>query len=406
MGDLLDLSDDCLREQPCSHGMKTELQNFHSTKSWEKHFGHEFGLEVGGAWGDFAASVSASQGTAFEKSAVEERTYTLLKMAKRKGCYEIKTNCLMDKSKLNPLVTTKMTQIQSMTNGGMDEDSMKLWSEHFLGLIGTHVVVASEHGAKVTQLVSVQNSMKASSDCLRAKACASAKWAEYVNFSICGGHNNCDMREDNRDEIHDECVAKGGASDSHINVCDPKCSQPDFDEFLNGGDLESGNSAISFTFMPWHKLLMYMDMWKESKILKKALEYHSCSGNRKWIKGANGQHSCQCAVTCKNGGKLIKDTCTCECKGDLFHGFKGVECEEDFGSCQAGPNTGNKNAASKCTLDNVCASGLWNARCKNTEVCCLTDFKGQCCPFGSSCDCGANSCKCVAPRELPAFMLV
>merc|ERR1712107_576519 len=77
---------------------------------------------------------------------------------------------------------------------------------------------------------------------------------------------------------------------------------------------------------------MYMNMWKESKILKKAVEYHSCRGNRKWVKGANGEHSCQCAVTCKNGGKMIKDTCTCECKGDLFHGFKGVECGEDFGS--------------------------------------------------------------------------
>jgi len=99
---------------------------------------------------------------------------------------------------------------------------------------------------------------------------------------------------------------------------------------------------------------------------------------------------------CYNGGKWDPGTCACKCRGNLQHGWTGPYCKKTYGSCQPGAGTGNPGAARDCPIANQCASWRASHTCKPTDVCCATNIGTACCPFGSSCQCGATSCDCKA----------
>merc|ERR1740121_2264790 len=113
---------------------------------------------------------------------------------------------------------------------------------------------------------------------------------------------------------------------------------------------------------------------------------------------AVGEFGCQCARKCENGGVLDVDSCTCKCPGDHRHGWMGPDCREEYGSCQAGDGSTNKEAARQCVVKNKCDTFQSKAQCGSTEVCCAAHYGTTCCPFGSSCDCTWNKCTC-APGQ-------
>lgn len=173
-------------------------------------------------------------------------------------------------------------------------------------------------------------------------------------------------------------------------------------------ELNSDLTVVGMDFMPIEDLaLAYGASYTNTQTILKAREYHMCKAlpSHVWqwstedCGSDNGEGKCKCIRKCENGGTLDEATCTCKCRGNEFHGWKGETCTEEYGSCQPGAGTGNPKSAKKCAADNHCASWYHGYNCKATEVCCLTDFYGKCCPYGSSCSCGVNNCKCITPTE-------
>lgn len=170
--------------------------------------------------------------------------------------------------------------------------------------------------------------------------------------------------------------------------------------FLTPFNLTTGHSAFSMYLKEMSDVLNHMGYSNYSHALKKANEYHMCRPPAfEWALEGEEQHGCKCSLECHNGGTLDVESCTCQCPSDDYHGWTGADCSQPWGRCQMGPNSGNQEAAMKCAVENSCASPIWQGQCHSTEVCCLTHFKGKCCPFGYSCDCDVNSCECAPPPE-------
>lgn len=169
--------------------------------------------------------------------------------------------------------------------------------------------------------------------------------------------------------------------------------------------MSASTSAITSTFRPISDLFFYMGFENEAAVLVKAIEYHACVAPRyRWdseINGEGGTSNCQCAETCANGGVMDQASCTCACRGDKHHGFRGKNCKETYGTCQPGTNTGNPDAAAKCAVNGMCAAGPNATVCAATENCCVTDFSATCCSLESVCNCTSNDCTCaVRPKSL------
>ncbi|CAE8630041.1 unnamed protein product, partial [Polarella glacialis] len=111
----------------------------------------------------------------------------------------------------------------------------------------------------------------------------------------------------------------------------------------------------------------------------------------------SGEFGCQCVRQCANGGVLDLASCTCKCRGDLWHGWTGPECRETYGSCQPGAGAFNPDLARACPVRNRCESWQnWRggAECRATDICCTSNVEAKCCPFGSTCACTWEKCTC------------
>jgi len=218
-------------------------------------------------------------------------------------------------------------------------------------------------------------------------------------------------------------------------ICLPNVAQKTIEAWLRGGDVEAGSSAYRYSFMPISDFLTNVDFdefYEAALTLEKAVEYSNCPigqnppmygwsdsgcrcvrrcenggkldpksctckcrGNGKQVFSGPTCSETHCVRRCENGGKLDPASCTCKCRGNRQHGFTGPTCSETYGTCQPGINTGNPSEARKCPQSGNCASWSVSHRCKNTDVCCATSIGTKCCPFGSTCQCSWNKCKCM-----------
>merc|ERR1712183_491071 len=119
---------------------------------------------------------------------------------------------------------------------------------------------------------------------------------------------------------------------------------------------------------------------------------------------SSSEFSCQCTLECQNGGTLDADTCSCKCRGNIFHGRTGADCSDTYGKCQPGDGTHNMAQAIMCAENNACATGASKQICRETDVCCMTSFGATCCPFGDTCNCGAFGCTCEGPANVLNFL--
>lgn len=215
----------------------------------------------------------------------------------------------------------------------------------------------------------------------------------------CSKTSTCDKSNGSTETATSKCTALGGDPALQYQICRGDVSQDTLVEWLAGGDLRSGSSAYKFSFMPISEFLTNVDFgeyYEAARTLEKAVEYSNCRlGEEPPVHIWTGS-SCKCVRTCENGGTLDEGTCTCKCKGNKKHGWMGPNCEETYGSCQPGPGTGNPGSARACPVNNQCKSWFSGHTCKNTDVCCATNIGTKCCPFGSSCHCWSDYCRCVS----------
>jgi hypothetical protein len=340
-------------------------------------------------------TVAASLGISGSNDWTEERFLEYVTLTNRRQCYRFDSDCLFNRSYLHGSV---LSVLKDLPVRAPTEVALQLWSNEFIRRFGSHVIVASEHGAQVKILATSSYQCKGTSQGGLSSLCNALGWLGTLGLSLCDVSGS-EALSDCALVSSYECVVTGGDCHPQVNVCDNSTTPEDIYTFLGSGNMSSHTSAFTSTFLPISDILFFMGLEKEAAMLGKAVEYHACVAPRyRWdpdIDGAGGQSTCQCAETCVNGGVMDQASCTCTCRGDRIHGYRGKNCQETYGTCQPGPGTGNPDVAAKCAVNGVCAAGSDAIVCTAAEICCVTDFAATCCPWGSSCNCTSQSCSCV-----------
>lgn len=390
-----DVPESCYETADCSHTAVSVNDFFETTREWTDKVKLDFGISASANFGEVGLSVSASLGYSSDLSRGCDRKSLYVETYNRQVCYRMKSECYTNATYLHPSV---LQVASGLPSGATDKDTMATWVELFIQRFGTHIVIESENGAKVHSLTSADSSTEVSSECLTLSACLSASYTK-VSGNLCANTSQCQMKKGTDTTLKTTCVLVGGDVDaSSSSLCAATGSDDALNKFLASGDMNSSSSVIRYTFGRISDIFLYNGQTAIGNTLAKALEYQSCIAPRySWTAGSDGSFYCKCALSCNNGGTLDEDTCTCKCRGDGDHGWQGATCDDTYGTCQEGQGSGNPGSAFKCAFDNQCSSWTSHNTCKPTDVCCLTDFNGKCCPFGNSCHCGTSNCDCVAP---------
>lgn len=395
-----DISGACFEEAPCREGQSLKTHHFDSVESWSDFYSNKFSMGVGGGFKGFSGSISASLGSTTGSSGQESRRLDYAVQSAQRKCYRLIRDqaCAYNQSNLQADFLERLESLPK--EGNHTRDQLEAWREGFVQRFGTHIVVESSHGALVHALVSDQARSESSSACRDAGLCLEFAFVSTAHVNFCSNTSTCDARNQSSQSHTSSCVALGGDATLQNQICQPNATQETIDAWLEGGDLEAGSSAYHYSFMAIPEFLTNVDTkyHKAAETLQKAIEYSNCAVDevpRAW-RWDEESSTCKCARQCQNGGVLDEATCTCQCQGDVQHGWRGPSCEETYGSCQPGVGTGNSAAARRCPVRNECSSWYTQRQCKDTDVCCATDFGTTCCPFGSVCSCGVRECTCKA----------
>jgi hypothetical protein len=412
----LDLNDTCFRRRTCSRTEVVETNFFDSITDFSRSFYSSFGIQLSGKFMGIEGSLSASMQKSMAQHGESTKAILEMRIYKRGGCYQMRGECAFDPGSLNPKV---LDIIESLPVDSDNATVMALWDERFIQRFGTHVSLGSEHGAQVRAIATSDSNQEGMERFLKSalQADISLDWGEHVGgeLSISSQNEEVDERSLAETSYSVRCSAIGGdpaAPSPCIKVEQSKTQteahvvEDSLRGFFQPEDLDDGRSVFSMYLKEMADIFNHMGYSKYFHTLTKANEYHRCRWPFHWAKTGEEEHGCKCHLTCQNGGEVDEESCTCKCPADEFHGWTGADCSQPFGMCQVGPNSGNQGAARNCAVDNTCASPLWKAACHSTEVCCLTHFDGACCPFGHSCDCNVNSCRCVPPPSASALLQV
>jgi len=412
----LDIPDTCFRRRQCSRTEVVETNFFDSITDFSRSFYSSFGIQLKGKFMGIEGSLSASMQKSMAQHGESTKAILEMRIYKRGGCYQMRGECAFDPGSLNPMV---LDIIESLPVDSDNATVMALWDERFIQRFGTHVSLGSEHGAQVRAIATSNSNQEGMEHFLKSalQADISLDWGEHVGGELAISSENEEVDERNLAETSYSvrCAAIGGdptAPSPCIKVEQDKVYteahvvEDRLKDFFQPGDLDDGRSVFSMYLKEMADILNHMGYTNHFHTLTKANEYHRCRWPFHWAKTGEEEHGCKCNLSCQNGGEVDEESCTCKCPADEFHGWTGTDCSQPFGTCQVGPNSGNQGAARKCAVDNTCASPLWKAACHSTEVCCLTHFDGACCPFGHSCDCNVNSCRCVPPPSAAALLRV
>lgn len=397
-----DMPKSCFVEAPCSASVVKKTSDFSSINKWEQTFASSFGLKIEGGYQGFKGSISASTGMDAKNSWANEKDLTWSYISKTKRCYQLRSSCAT-----NPAYLSKRAHdlLERLPFEGTDEATMELWRVAVVQNFGSHIAVKSSHGALVQSASSMDKSCKMSSACRKAESCLKLGYLEFVDASMCAKQDGCQKTDACSETLKAECAAVGGDPDLAGVVCGKEVTEAQLNEFLDSGDLGAASSTIGLALKPLHEVLIQMGFWRQGLQVKHATQYHSCKAPLGAWNSSGTSHACQCALQCKNGGVLDKNSCSCSCPGDDNHGFTGGDCSENYGKCVRGSGaSGTPTARGRaCVEGNFCGGVERSDHCGNTDVCCNRDEGGVCCPFGSSCKCwgaGQRFCKCKEGRNL------
>jgi len=397
-----DLPDSCFVEAQCPAVHSSEFRSFSSVDKWTQYYSSKFGVSAKVGYYGFTESISASVGSTISNIARSQRELTYAASIFQKKCYALiqSEGCTYNQSSWADNFKQRLKELPH--GSPYDEEKMMAWKTGFIQAFGTHIAVESSHGAKIQALTSMDSRHESAKDCTSSSICSSFGFilAESSNdCQISSNTTSCDDSSSLKSSLTEKCVAVGGKPSEQFSVSGAKASAQEIEKWVSGANVDTDSSAINYDLIPISELLNGADLAYQpvADTLQKAVEYANCLVGQKpplqeWIDG-----KCQCVRECENGGTLNPSSCTCECRGDVQHGWVGVTCSETYGKCQPGPGTGNPSAADRCPLNNRCSPDWGQKTCEDTDVCCATDFGAKCCPFGNTCDCGAGSCDCVAP---------
>lgn len=395
----------CFEEADCTAKSGFDSTSSSDVRSWAKNFGSSFGLDMSGSYNSVSGSISSSMGSDSSGNGQVIDKIVSVQWTSARKCKRLvrTTDCA-----LNPkfVVADFINSIEKLLPIGspFSADRLSQWKETFIQRYGTHYTIESVHGAMIKAIANSHYTDSVSQECLDSSLClglgfVSAKGDGKGDF--CYKENQCSSQKNASTNSHVKCIAIGGQINLQSKMCGSSIPAGDQDTFLGGGDLDAGSSVISFKFKPISDFLRNLDPKYEdaAKTLEKAVEFANCRISKEGMQ-AWRQEGCVCLRKCENGGTLDETDCTCKCRKDDWHGWKGPNCEQTFGSCKEGPGTGNPHAAWECRGSNICASATYQRNCKPTDVCCTTDFGVTCCDFGQSCNCGWSSCNCEGPSGL------
>merc|ERR1719282_2134595 len=140
-----------------------------------------------------------------------------------------------------------------------DDPSMSTWEKKFIGRFGTHVSVASQHGAQIESLTSLDSSCQASSTCLKQQACLKFEFLSYADVDLCGNSSACEMRKGCDSMFESSCVVKGGTRGTDSNsLCTANTSKAEISSFLSSGDMTDPSSAFGFTLKSISEVISQM----------------------------------------------------------------------------------------------------------------------------------------------------
>jgi len=399
------LPSSCFEESHCRSTHEFNSHHFESVESWSNFYSSRFGLGVGGGYQGFRGSVDSSLGSTTSSGGQEARSLSYAVQTSQRKCYRLirDQHCAYNQSNLQPTFLERLDTLP--TGSPYTEEKMELWQSGFIQRFGTHIAMESRHGSLVHALISAESRSEMSEACMDSSMRFSFGWVAPVVGNLSGtsaeantssSTSSCDGQNASSSLESSSCIALGGDPALQSQVCQPGVTRQTLDAWIAGGDLQDGSSAYQYSFMPIADFLTNVDVdkyYETAHTLEKAVEYSQCSASSAegWVWE---QSSCKCARQCQNGGELDEETCTCRCRGDERHGWRGPNCEETYGSCQPGPGTGNPGAARMCAVNNQCSSWFRQKTCQDTELCCATNFGTRCCPYGSRCSCWTDYCSC------------
>lgn len=392
-----DVPDSCFIESPCSHNVVKKTEHYNSTKAWKQHFASYFGLQLGGSYKGFEASLGLSMGSDSKHSWNADKQVMHSLIARNMACYQLRSKCLTNPEYLQDRFVSLLDRLpKDLTQ----DRALKVWTIAFLKNFGTHIAVKSEHGGMIQATVSNDAGCKMSDACRESSGGLKLSFMNYVNASIEGNTTNCKNSDSCSSKIKTACAAVGGDASSSVDLCGNDVSDGQINYFLDGADVDRASSIIHLELRPISEVLMQMGFWEEGLLVETATEFYTCTG--KFHVWDQASLSCKCNLECQNGGTLDESECMCTCPGDEDHGFAGVDCSETYGKCVRGAGSSETWTAQgkACVEGNLCGGVERSATCGDTEVCCNRDEGGICCPLGSTCDCfsGGRFCKCGKPR--------
>lgn len=409
-------SDCATKNENCVPTFDTKIDEYNDIKSIFDHFSFQISGGLSVTYKGITASISGAFGRKSSNSWFSNDAAASSNTQNMQTCHSLANDCLYnipgapDELTIDPVFNYTIQQMATSkyySTNGTDTDVLEMWSENVISQSGTHLCIRTHNGAAIKTFTYSNIAGSSQAQCAYQKVCLTLK--AQGTLPVSGSANLCEKTEGCSNGTNydakwgSNCVGVGGDPKLSPGVCDSSTPASDRDTFLSSGDLDSSTSVIAMNFMPLNELLSRFG-YSENVVntMEQAIDYHLCkakfeTGLWEWdTNGEDGGH-CQCTRVCENGGTIDEETCTCTCQGDDLHGWMGDTCTETYGYCQPGAGTGNRVAAEKCTTTNECASANTHHACAPTDMCCLTDFGGVCCPFEYSCNCGVGNCKCVPP---------
>ena len=238
-------------------------------------------------------------------------------------------------------------------------------------MVGTHVQIGSERGAELNLLASSQVVTDNAGTCFSADLCALLapllKWLPKTlscNTGVC--HNS-------QTRISDEhllCAFRGGDPQATFE-CDPQSwTNTSRTNFLLSGDPTQPASTYRYRWEEVSVILDRMGLPEAAQALDLLSSFRACHGEgRLWKADSTGVYKCECNLQCGNG-QLQKDSCTCECPGDAWHGWAGATCATTYGKCIKGKGTGGVDpfhaVGHACDSGNECSTSTASTTCKAT----------------------------------------
>lgn len=378
----------------CSHGAQTINENFTDTASWYQEFTKETGLTVGKEYHGLDLSVGDSLGQSDYYAWWDVRASTYVETYNVQKCMGLSDSFPRYDSLSDDLIQS----LKDLPLSPDDAETMDLWNAAFIRRFGSHYAVQTSHGARIKTLTSIEKACEASMDCLLQQTCLSVSFVGIYS-EYCVSQDQCGVSEGCETTMSIECAVNGGdPSATTTNLCSSDATEEQLDSFLQSGDMSSSTSAIDIQFSSLADLVAGAGFYDQYKQLSQAIGYVGCHSPWKWKPdGAfSNTHSCQCDLSCANGGTLDEVSCTCLCPGDEAHGWTGMDCTETYGKCQCAPGSMNNGADQCCVVGNICGSNHESPECTDTEVCCNKDQYAKCCPFGYSCNPSGTEVQCIA----------